>query len=143
MSINFKSFEISESGLAAEKLRLNLISANLANISTTRTSDGGPYKRKAPVFEENFQLRRENDRSYKIEDAGVKVSSIWEDQGTPRLVYEPNNPDADQQGFVAYPDINMANEMIDLITASKAYEANLMTLEAAKTMDQKALELNR
>ncbi|HAU32304.1 MAG: Flagellar basal-body rod protein FlgC [Desulfotomaculum sp. 46_296] len=143
MSLNFKSFEISESGLAAEKMRLNLIAANLANINTTRTGAGGPYKRKAPVFEEKLQLEKENDRNYKIKDAGVKVSSIWEDQSPPRLVYEPNNPDADQQGLVAYPNINVANEMIDLITASRAYEANLMTLEAAKSMDQKALELSR
>ncbi|HAG11543.1 MAG TPA: flagellar basal body rod protein FlgC [Desulfotomaculum sp.] len=143
MSLNFMSFKISESGLAAEKMRLNLIAANLANINTSRTSAGGPYKRKAPVFEEKFQLKKDNNGNYKIEDAGVKVSSVWEDQSPPRLAYEPNNPEADQQGIVAYPNINAANEMIDLITASRAYEANLMTLEAAKTMDQKALELSK
>ncbi|MFA5384601.1 MAG: flagellar basal body rod protein FlgC [Eubacteriales bacterium] len=143
MSLSFKSFEISESGLAAEKMRLNLIAANLANINTTRTSSGGPYKRKAPVFEDKLQLERESNQDYKIKDGGVKVSYIWEDQSPPRLAYEPNNPEADQQGFVAYPNINVASEMIDLITASRAYEANLMTLEAAKTMAQKALELSR
>ncbi len=143
MSLNFMSFKISESGLTAEKMRLKLIAANLANINTTRTSAGGPYKRKALVFEEKLQLKKEDDGNYRINDAGVKINSIWEDQSPPRLVYEPNNPDADQQGFAAYPNINVANEMIDLITASRAYEANLMTLEAAKTLDQKALELSR
>lgn len=140
----FGSFAISASGLTAERLRLDLIANNLANINTTRTTRGGPYKRQIPVFLERLRAEKDAGSSrFSFQKAGVEVNFIWEDQQPPRLVYDPVHPDANAQGYVAYPNINVVNEMIDLITATRAYEANLTTLEAAKNMAQKALEIGR
>jgi flagellar basal-body rod protein FlgC len=140
----FGSFAISASGLTAERMWLDTIANNLANLNTTRTTRGGPYKRQVPVFLERLQAEKNAGSSrFNLQKAGVEVNFIWEDQQSPRLVYDPAHPDANAQGYVAYPNINVVNEMIDLITASRAYEANLTTLEAAKNMAQKALEIGR
>jgi flagellar basal-body rod protein FlgC len=140
----FGSFAISASGLRAERMWLDTIANNLANINTTRTTRGGPYKRQVPVFLERLQAEKDVGSSrFNLQKAGVEVNFIWEDQQSPRLVYDPTHPDANAQGYVAYPNINVVNEMVDLITASRAYEANLTILEAAKNMAQKALEIGR
>jgi flagellar basal-body rod protein FlgC len=140
----FGSFAISASGLTAERMWLDTIANNLANLNTTRTTRGGPYKRQVPVFLERLQAEKDAGSSrFNLQKAGVEVNFIWEDQQSPRLVYDPTHPDANSQGYVAYPNINVVNEMVDLITASRAYEANLTTLEAAKNMAQKALEIGR
>lgn len=140
----FGSFAISASGLTAERVWLDTIANNLANLNTTRTTRGGPYKRQVPVFFERLQAEKDAGSSrFNIQKTGVEVNFIWEDQQSPRLVYDPTHPDANAQGYVAYPNINVVNEMVDLITASRAYEANLTTLEAAKNMAQKALEIGR
>lgn len=140
----FGSFAISASGLTAERLRLDLIANNLANVNTTRTTRGGPYKRQVPVFLERLQGEKDAlTNRFRLQKAGVEVNFIWEDPEPPRLVYDPSHPDANEGGYVAYPNINVVNEMIDLITASRAYEANLTTLEAAKNMAQRALEIGR
>ncbi|GAB6273902.1 MAG: flagellar basal body rod protein FlgC [Peptococcaceae bacterium] len=140
----FGSFAISASGLTAERVWLDTISNNLANLNTTRTTRGGPYKRQVPVFLERLQTEKDaGSNRFSIQKAGVEVSFIWEDQQPPRLIYDPTHPDANAQGYVAYPNINTVNEMIDLITASRAYEANITTLEAAKNMAQRALEIGR
>jgi len=138
------SFAISASGLTAGRMWLDTIANNLANINTTRTTRGGPYKRQVPVFLERLAREKEAGKNrFLPRGAGVEVSFLWEDQEPPRLVYDPSHPDANAEGYVAYPNINVVNEMIDLITATRAYEANLTTLEAAKNMAQKALEIGR
>lgn len=129
---------ISASGLAAEQLRLDLIASNLANIHTTRASGGGPYRRRVVLFAEEVAARVGGFRG-----SGVRVAGIFEENAPPQLVYDPHHPDADERGFVAFPAINVVNEMVDLLTASRAYEANVTVLNAAKTMALKALEIGR
>lgn len=137
---------ISASGLTAERLRLDIIANNLANINTTRTPRGGPYRREVPVFAEKLQAAMgqiSGRPSSLAPGAGVEVEAILEDNSPPRLVYDPSHPDADADGYVHLPNINIVNEMIDLITASRAYEANVTVLNAAKAMTLKALEIGR
>lgn len=134
MSI-FGGMRISASALSAERLRMDVISSNVANMKTTRTEDGGAYRRKVPVFEENYDE--------KIGMLGVKATSIEEDKSPLRKLYEPNHPDADEQGYVEYPNVDILVEMSDLITASRSYESNVDTLNAQKNMISKALEIGR
>ncbi|AOQ23426.1 Flagellar basal-body rod protein FlgC [Moorella thermoacetica] len=137
---------ISASGLTAERLRLDIIANNLANINTTRTPRGGPYRREVPVFAERLQEamgQLPGRLSSRAPGAGVEVAAIVEDNSPPRLVYDPSHPDADANGYVHLPNINIVNEMVDMITASRAYEANVTVLNAAKTMTLKALEIGR
>lgn len=132
----FKAMQISSSGLTAERFRLDLIANNIANAHSTRTEDGGPYRRRSAVFAEQMDAARRNRQ-------GVRVVSVSEDQTPPRLVYEPGHPDADASGYVAYPNVNVIQEMVDMITATRAYEANVTSLNAAKSMFLKALEIGR
>ncbi|APC07889.1 flagellar basal body rod protein FlgC [Neomoorella thermoacetica] len=137
---------ISASGLTAERLRLDIIANNLANINTTRTPRGGPYRREVPVFAERLQEamgQLPGQPSSRAPGAGVEVAAIVEDNSPPRLVYDPSHPDADANGYVHLPNINIVNEMVDMITASRAYEANVTVLNAAKAMTLKALEIGR
>ncbi|AKX96165.1 flagellar basal-body rod protein FlgC [Moorella thermoacetica] len=137
---------ISASGLTAERLRLDIIANNLANINTTRTPRGGPYRREVPVFAERLQEamgQLPGRPSSRAPGAGVEVAAIVEDNSPPRLVYDPSHPDADANGYVHLPNINIVNEMVDMITASRAYEANVTVLNAAKAMTLKALEIGR
>ncbi len=140
MSGVFKAMQISASGLTAERFRLDTISNNLANINTTRTAKGGPYKRQSVVFAERLE-RAKGPKRFQV--AGVKVTKIVEDRGEDRKVYDPNHPDAKEDGYVHYPNINVVNEMVDMITATRAYEANVTAVNAAKTMALKALEIGR
>ena len=133
---------ISASGLTAERLRLDLIASNLANIHTTRTDQGGPYRRKVAIFAERLKEAMVTPGP-QAPGYGVRVVGIAEDNTPPRLVYDPAHPDADARGYVALPNINVVNEMIDLITASRAYEANVTAFNAAKSMALKALEIGR
>ena len=143
----FDSFAISGSGLTAEKLRLDITANNIANMNSVgRPNDPAnpPYSRKIPIFAQ--MLERAGDQgalrlSYK--GAGVHVTKIVEDRNEPRLVYEPNHPYADENGYVAYPNINIVNEMVNMISATRAYEANVTALNAAKDMALKALEIGR
>jgi len=139
----FDSFSVSASGLTAERLRLDVIAHNLANVNTTRTATGGPYRRRGVVFAERLRLAREAETPPRPQGAGVQVVAITEDPGPPRLAHDPSHPDADQNGYVAYPNINPVNEMVDMITATRAYEANATVLDAAKGMALKALEIGR
>lgn len=134
----FKSFAISGSGMTAERLRLDLISNNIANINTTRTATGGPYRRQVPVFAQQLERTRRG-----LEGAGVRVNAVLEDPSPPRTVHQPGHPDADAAGYVDYPSVDLNREFIDLIGASRAYEANAAALEAAKQMAGRALELGR
>jgi flagellar basal-body rod protein FlgC len=131
----FSGMRISASGLSAERMRMDTISSNVANAKTTRTEDGGAYKRKVVTFSENYDE--------KLGMLGVKTASIEEDKSPLRKLYEPEHPDADEQGYVEYPNVDMLVEMSDLIVASRAYESNVDTLNAQKSMISKALEIGR
>ncbi|MDF9409297.1 flagellar basal body rod protein FlgC [Pelotomaculum isophthalicicum JI] len=143
----FTSFAISASGLTAERLRLDLISNNIANMNTTgRPNDPNnpPYRRRIPLFAQI--LRQEEDAGVSqplFSGAGVRVTKVLEDSNPPRLVYDPSHPDADEKGYVAYPNINVVNEMVNMITATRAYEANVTALNAAKDIALKAMEIGR
>lgn len=142
----FTAMDISASALAAERTRMNLISSNLANVNSTRTAEGGPYRRKDAVFTAT-PLKEGNSFGAALSRATdartVAVTRIEEDQRPPRLQYEPGHPDADPQGYVAYPNISVVEEMADMITASRSYEANITATQAAKSMALKTLELMR
>ncbi len=140
----FTSMAVSSSAMSAERKRMNLISGNLANANTTRTAEGGPYKRKDAVFTAAPTNPSFMDTMNKINSTppgGVEVSQIIEDTSPPRLVYDPSHPDANAQGYVAMPNINAVEEMTDMITASRAYEANVTAAQVAKSMALKTLDL--
>ncbi len=141
----FSSLNISATGLSAERVRLDVISNNIANMETTRTQSGGPYVRKTVSFEENINEHINNlGKSKDKKMQGVKVSSIEDDKVTPlKVVYNPNHPDANPEGYVTMPNVNPLNEMVDLITASRSYEANVTALNTNKQMFMKALEIGR
>ncbi|MFA5527273.1 MAG: flagellar basal body rod protein FlgC [Peptostreptococcales bacterium] len=141
----FKAFEISTSGLTAEKLRMDTISSNIANSGTTRTEDGGAYKRKIAIFKENLHKEVDSHSGIRrIVSKGVKVHSVIQDEETPmKVVYNPSHPDADNEGYVEMPNVNILNEMVDMIAATRAYEANVTALNASKAMFVKALEIGK
>lgn len=133
----FEAMRISATGLAAERLRMDLIANNLANINTTRTAEGGPYKRQSAVFAEIMSRTRGPG------GGGVRVVEVSRDTSPPQLVYDPGHPDADATGYVAMPNVNVINEMVDMITATRAYEANVTAVNSFKEMFLKALEIGR
>lgn len=144
----FNSLNISATGMTAQRLRMDILSENVANVKTTRTEDGSPYVRKNVVFREKdssaFQaaLTTQLKLNNRYIGNGVKVTSIIEDTETPmNMVYEPSHPDADENGYVTYPNVNVVTEMTDLIDASRAYEANVTAFNATKAMALKALEI--
>ncbi len=138
----FHSFDVSASGLTAQRLRMDTIANNLANVNTTRTERGGPYRRQMPVFASRY-LPQALAVQGGFRGAGVRVLGIVEDTDPPRLVYDPAHPDANADGYVAMPNVNVVTEMVDMIGASRAYEANIAALNAFKNMAMKALEIGR
>lgn len=128
------ALHVSASGLAAERTRVNLSASNLANAESTRGPDGKPFRRKDPVFEAT---------SFESQLDGVRVSQIKEDQGPGKQVYSPGHPDADANGFVTFPDVNPIHEVVNLMSAQKAYEANATAVETLKGMAQRALDIAR
>ena len=135
---------ISASALTAERTRMNLIAGNLANANSTRTPEGGSYKRKDAMFaampvENSFSLML--DKKSQPDAKGVEVMEIMEDRNPPRLQYEPGHPDANAQGYVAYPNVNVVEEMTDMMTATRVYEANVTAAKATMGMQMKTLEL--
>lgn len=147
----FTSINIASTGMAAERLRTDVISDNIANASTTRTQDGGPFQRSRVVFEPisaNHPQFRSPFTPTDLDNGpgkGVKVLEIVKDTSEGRLVYDPEHPDAIKSGpnagYVEYPNVNIVNEMVDLISASRAYEANSTVIEGAKSMFSAALEI--
>jgi flagellar basal-body rod protein FlgC len=148
----FSSINISGTGLSAQRLRMDVISNNIANVNTTRTPEGDVFKRSRVI------LRPRNDeRVYKspllpekLKDgygSGVKVIEIEEDSAPPRMVYDPEHPDViksgPKRGYVEYPNINVVTEMVDMISATRAYEANVASIQNSKAMFAKALEIGR
>jgi len=142
----FDALQVSSSGLSAQRLRMNLISANLANMNTTRTKDGGPYRRKDPVFAAQAPAGsfREmlHDRQKEMLTK-VAVIGIVEDSRSPVRKYDPDHPEADGNGYVALPNINVMEEMVNMISATRSYEANVSAIKAAKAMALKALEIGQ
>jgi flagellar basal-body rod protein FlgC len=136
----FDAFDASGSALSAERLRMDVTSENLANAQSTRNADGtGPYRRKQVVLEQA-------DGGATFADSlqaarGVRVAGIVEDSAPPRRVYDPGHPDADAQGYVSMPNVNTVTEMVDLIGASRAYEANVTAMQTAKAMFARTLDL--
>ncbi|MBQ7543715.1 MAG: flagellar basal body rod protein FlgC [Synergistaceae bacterium] len=135
----FDSLEVAGSSLTAHRLWLDTISSNLANINTTRTKAGGPYKRRVPLFSEML----DNTIGGYHDIGGVRVLEITEDNSAPRMVYQPDHPDANAEGYVAYPNVNLVREMTDMLVASRAYEANLSVVTTGRDMWNGALDVMR
>lgn len=147
MSDFVTGFRISSSGMAAQRMRMNTISSNIANINTTRTPEGGPYRRKDVVFESMPETRNFGEilgvNSPRSDMQRVQVTDVLSDRKAPLLKYEPDHPDANEDGYVAYPNINLMEEMTNMIQATRAYEANVQSLQASKDMAMSALEIGR
>ncbi len=146
----FKALRISASGLTAERLRMDTIANNLANANTTRSQDGGPYRRQVPVFAPLLDKSMHGNMQSPLGTGqkgslgqGVQVVGVMSDPSPPRLVFDPDHPDANEDGYVEMPNVHVVREMVDLITATRSYEANIAALNAAKSMAQKALEIGR
>ena len=142
----FDALNTSSAALSAQRLRMNLISGNLANVNTTRTAQGGPYRRKEAVFAAqplNQTFKRVLADRQNNQIASVKVARVIEDRSPPVMKYDPRHPDADAKGYVAMPNINLMEEMVNMISATRGYEANVTALKAAKDMALKALEIGR
>ena len=131
-------FKVSASALEAQRVRMNTIASNMANAQTTKTEAGGPYVRKDVVFS---TMQVGSKTSEKLE--GVKVQGIVEDKKAPLTIYDPGHPDADENGFVSMPNINVIEEMVNMMMALRAYEANVKAFNVSKGMYQKALEIGR
>lgn len=134
----FDTFSISGSGLTAERLSLDVIANNLANAETTRTPDGGPYRRQSVVFAQHLERARHGWKN-----AGVRVAAIVQDDRAPRKAYQPDHPDAREDGCVEYPNVNVVNEMIDMLSATRGYEANTAVFQATKQLASYALDMGR
>jgi flagellar basal-body rod protein FlgC len=154
----FNTMRIGATALTAQRLRMDVISNNIANVNTTRTPEGGPYRRQQVVFSPRDVTTLSeaagdlsNTVGWQMGDGGLAVSSglgvqvdqIVEDATPGVRAYEPDHPDADADGFVTYPNVNIVTEMVDMMAASRAYEASVAAINAAKSMAQKALELGR
>lgn len=145
----FSAFRISGSALTAEKLRLDVIAGNLANMNSTRTAAGGPYRRRTVVFAEELAgiraaaLHSPRQGEVYFTGRGVRVEAILADHRPPQRVYDPDHPDAGPDGYVLFPNIDLAKEVTDMLTALRSYEANTTVLNAAKSMYLKAMEIGR
>lgn len=145
----FQSFGISASGMTAQQFRADIIAENLANVNTTRTEDGNTYRRKVVAFQErgvdrfDRYLTESRKRGSHIGN-GVKVVEVREDTSSDFIMeYDPDHPDADENGYVSYPNVNLVTEMTNLIDASRAYEANITAFEASKSMAQNGLTIGK
>lgn len=137
----FSSFGISGSALTAEKFRLDVIADNLSNMNTTRTAAGGPYRRRTVVFAQRLAAARESGTG--VRPQGVQVCALLQDNHPGRLEYDPDHPDANAEGFVEYPNVELAREMTDLMTSLRSYEASVTAINTAKSFYLKALEIGR
>jgi len=167
MSI-FETIDTAASGMTAERLRMDVISNNLANANSTRTEDGGPYMRKVVhleprngngnTFDDEFEQLTDRELPFDLDTPdvsiggtdgfsteepgmGVRVTGIREAEGEPRRVYNPDHPDANEQGYVLRPNVEPVKEMVDMMTASRAYQANVTTIQSAKAMFSQAMQI--
>jgi flagellar basal-body rod protein FlgC len=140
----FQTMRISSSGLSAERLRMDTISSNIANATTTRTEEGGPYRRKIAVFQESLknEMNIKFNKMQRVSN-GVRAVGVIEDDSELQRVFDPNHPDANEEGYVLMPNINILNEMVDMIAATRAYEANVTAMNASKSMLLKTLEIGK
>jgi flagellar basal-body rod protein FlgC len=140
----FDGMNVSATGMTAQRFRLDVISENIANINTTRDENGDVYRRKQVVFGEKSSLNF-GDTLYNslnvYNPSGVRVTQVVEDQSDLKMVYDPSNPDADENGYVSYPNVDTITEMTNMIDASRAYEANATAFDAGKAMAVKGLSL--
>jgi len=138
---------ISSSGMTAQRMRMNAISSNIANINTTQTPEGGPYRRKDVVFESMTDAKNFGEIISGTDPKGsfqrVQVVDVVSDKKAPLMKYEPDHPDANPEGYVAYPNINLMEEMTNMIQATRSYEANVSAVQASKDMALSALEIGR
>jgi len=143
----FSALNSSASALTAQRLRMDIIAENIANVNTTRTENGTPYRRKTLIFEAQgdvpFSSYLSNASRQLIKSKGVRVSRIVEDQTPFKMVYDPGHPDADENGIVQMPNVDVVTEMVNMISATRAYEANVTAINATKSMAEKALEIGR
>jgi flagellar basal-body rod protein FlgC len=144
----FKTLNISASGLSAERLRMDVISSNIANAGSTRSAKGGPYRRQVALLapqnrQESFQKTLQDSLNRQAPYSGVRVAGIVEDQSPFKKVYDPKHPHASPDGYVEYPNVDVMKEMVELITASRSYEANVTVLNSTKSMFLKTLEIGR
>ena len=144
----FSSFDINASGMTAQRFRMDIISENVANANTTRTSDGSPYVRRVVTFTEKDSQtpfhRVLNKATDRYSGKGVKIDGVYEDKETEmNMVYDPSHPDADENGYVTYPNVNIITEMTNLIDASRSYEANATAFNASKTLALQGLNLGK
>jgi flagellar basal-body rod protein FlgC len=147
----FDGYNIATSGMSAQRTRINVVSANIANAQTTHSTDGGPYKKQNVVFEEMLLSEKERLTASPSQEketslpnknlSGVGIKQIVESKDEPVMKFEPNHPDANEDGYVAYPNINPVIEMVDLIEAMRSYEANVSAFTTHKTMDTKTLDI--
>jgi flagellar basal-body rod protein FlgC len=140
----FTTFKISGSALKANRIRLNTIASNMANVETTSTPEGGPYKKKSVYFQSkpvSFQEHLNSNLENSVQ--GVEVTKILEDQEQPQKIYNPSHPDAGEDGYVEMPNISILKEMVDMTSATRSYQANVTVIKSAKRMALKALEIGR
>jgi flagellar basal-body rod protein FlgC len=140
----YSSIEVSASGLSAERLAMDVIANNLANVNTTRTPEGGPFKRQLVVFAQKQEAAQTDSLDGSAaSQAGVAAVGIVNDTSPDKLVYDPSHPDADPQGYVHMPNIEVVKEMVDMMAASRAYEANVTAISESRTMDSAAMGILR
>jgi len=144
----FDAMNISASGLTAQRLRMDVISKNIANVNTTRTDSGLPYRRQVVVFKEHnrqipFSTYLSEESRKMFPGGGVKVTAIKDDKSAYKKLYDPGHPDADKDGYVLMPNVDIVTEMVNMISATRAYEANVTALSSSKGMAMKALEIGR
>lgn len=142
----FSAMNISATGMTAQRTRLDLIAQNIANVNTTRDADGNVYRRKSVIFQEKNYVSFHDTliNATGTLGKGVKISEIIEDTEEPgKLVYDPSHPDANEDGYVMYPNVNTVTEMTDMIDASRSYEANVTAFNASKSMELKALDIGK
>lgn len=140
----FNAMDVAATGMTAQRTRMDIIAQNIANVNTTRDENGDVYKRQTVVFQQNSNVTFDTVLSNKLESfqaRGVKIAAIVEDTTEGAMVYDPTHPDADENGYVTYPNVNTVTEMTNLIDASRSYEASATAFEAAKAMASKGLEL--
>jgi flagellar basal-body rod protein FlgC len=144
----FDGYNIATSGMSAQRTRINVVSSNIANAQTTHTIDGGPYKKQNVNFqeilmgikgEEKFNIKENDVNALSLRGVGIK--EIIESKDEPMMKFEPNHPDANKDGYVAYPNINPVIEMVDLVEAMRSYEANVSAFKTQKDLDTKTLEI--
>ncbi|MGM0548779.1 MAG: flagellar basal body rod protein FlgC [Bacillota bacterium] len=141
----FKGIDISASGLTAQRLRMDTISSNIANAETTRDENGNTYRRKTPIFRQKLENKMgaaEAGNGSSLNSGGVEVDQIAEDQSPFRLEYRPNHPDANEEGYVELPNVSVMTEMVNMIDASRAYEANTQAISNYKSMANSALNIS-